>query len=88
MTETESVESDKPRASKAVQKEADEKAKADENAAAEQAEQNESDVEAFLAAHRGEKLIRDANNGSLDHAAFMAARAADQERKDTGEDSN
>lgn len=44
-----------------------------EKAASKQAEQDAADVEAFLAAHRGERLLR-GTDGSFDHVAYEEAR--------------
>jgi len=57
--------------------------------AEEQAKQDEADVEVFLAAHRGEKVLR--RNGSFDHVAFDKARQAEkgaEKAKENDEDSD
>jgi hypothetical protein len=52
--------------------------------AEEQAKQDEADVETFLAAHRGEQIVRE--NGHVDLPAFLAAREADKEAAEEDKD--
>jgi hypothetical protein len=52
--------------------------------AEEQAKQDEADVETFLAAHRGEELVR--QNGHVDIAAYMANREAAKEAAEAEKD--
>lgn len=46
-------------------------------AAEEQAKQDDADIEAYLAAYRGEQLVR--QNGHVDLPAFLAAREAERD---------
>lgn len=69
---------DEPKVDKKAQAEVDKKqAEADKAAqvkAAEQAKQDDADIETFLAFHRGERLLR-GGTGSFDPVAYAASKA-------------